>query len=57
MREPYIVERHAMMVSNDCVLLLFAVKTKAVLEGYKKGQSLKELSLEIYRSSNRRNCH
>ena len=57
MREPYIVERHAMMVSNDCVLLLFIVKTKAVLEGYKKGQSLKELSLEIYRSSNRRNCH
>ena len=41
MREPYIVERHAMMVSNDCVLLLFTVKTKAVLEGYKKGQSLK----------------
>ena len=57
MREPYIVERHAMIVSNDCVLLLFTVKTKAVLEGYKKGQSLKELSLEIYRSSNRRNCH
>lgn len=57
MREPYIVERHAMMVSNDCVLLLFTVKTKAVLEGYKKGQSLKELSLEIYRSSNRRKCH
>lgn len=57
MREPYIVERHAMMVSNDCVLLLFTVKTKAVLEGYKKGQSLKELSLEIYRSSNRRNWH
>ena len=57
MREPYIAERHAMMVSNDCVLLLFTVKTKAVLEGYKKGQSLKELSLEIYRSSNRRNCH
>lgn len=57
MREPYIAERHAIMVSNDSVLLLFAVKTKAVFEGYKTGQSLKELSLEIYRSSNRRNCH
>lgn len=57
MREPYIVERHAIMVSNDSVLLLFTVKTKAVFEGYKTGQSLKELSLEIYRSSNRRNCH